>query len=124
MTIFAENLNTLKMIIKKLLLLGIILMASAAYCMAEGFEFSTGKYCCKVEFYSPTIVRVTKWPANKTFKEEKSLVVTMQPQQGLKVSRKVNATSATLNCGNLAVKIDKRSGRLQFLGSGKNLLHE
>ncbi len=83
MTIFAENLNTLKMIVKKLLLLGIILMASAAYCMAEGFEFSTGKYCCKVEFYSPTIVRVTKWPANKTFKEEKSLVVTMQPQQGL-----------------------------------------
>jgi alpha-D-xyloside xylohydrolase len=124
MTIFAENLNTLKMIIKKLLLLGIILMASAAYCMAEGFEFSTGKYCCKVEFYSPTIVRVTKWPANKAFKEEKSLVVTMQPQQGLKVSRKENATSATLNCGNLAVKIDKRSGRLQFLGSGKNLLHE
>ena len=99
-------------------------MASAAYCMADGFEFSTGKYCCKVEFYSPTIVRVTKWPANKAFKEEKSLVVTMQPQQGLKVSRKENATSATLNCGNLAVKIDKRSGRLQFLGSGKNLLHE
>ena len=99
-------------------------MASSAFCWAEGLEFSTGKYCCKVEFYSPNIVRVTKWPAEKAFKEEKSLVVTLQPQQGIKVCKNENEYSATLSCGKLSVKIDKRSGRLQFLSSGQNLLRE
>ena len=112
------------MIIKKLLLSGLFLMASSAFCWAEGLEFSTGKYCCKVEFYSPNIVRVTKWPAEKAFKEEKSLVVTLQPQQGIKVCKNENEYSATLSCGKLSVKIDKRSGRLQFLSSGQNLLRE
>lgn len=99
-------------------------MASSAFCWAEGLEFSTGKYCCKVEFYSPNIVRVTKWPTEKAFKEEKSLVVTLQPQQGIKVCKNENEYSATLSCGKLSVKIDKRSGRLQFLSSGQNLLRE
>lgn len=112
------------MIIKKLLLSGLFLMASSAFCWAEGLELSTGKYCCKVEFYSPNIVRVTKWPAEKAFKEEKSLVVTLQPQQGIKVCKNENEYSATLSCGKLSVKIDKRSGRLQFLSSGQNLLRE
>ncbi len=86
-------------------------------------EVNTGNAVTKVTFYSPEIVRVVKVPAGKSGNTRESLVVTMQPQD-VNVQKSENSTSVTLKSPVLTVKIDKKTGLVQFLSKGKNLLKE
>lgn len=73
----------------------------------------------KAEFYTPTIVRVTKTPVGRNY-TPKNLVVTAKPQD-VTVSRKGNSMSSS----SLTVKIDARTGALTFTtANGKTLLRE
>ena len=73
----------------------------------------------KAEFYTPTIVRVTKTPVGRNY-TPKNLVVTAKPQD-LTVSRKGNSMSSS----SLTVKMDVRTGALTFTtANGKTLLRE
>ena len=73
---------------RKLLLL-IACLAMAVVSPAQTAETVTkdGTHC-RVSFYSPNIVRVTKWAATAAEPKAKSLVVTMQPQSGLNITKK------------------------------------
>ena len=73
----------------------------------------------KAEFYTPTIVRVTKTPVGRIY-TPKNLVVTAKPQD-VTVSRKGNSMSSS----SLTVKMDARTGAITFTtANGKTLLRE
>ncbi len=98
--------------------LTLALCMAAATAVAEPVEWQVGKTKVSVEFYTPSIVRVTKSPDGHPF-ENRSLVVTAQPQQ-LKVSHK----GSSVSCGELSVKLDSKSGALTFSANGRILLRE
>ncbi len=73
----------------------------------------------KVEFFTPRIVHVVKYPSANTV-DVKSLVVTAKPEQ-VTLTKKGNATSSS----ELTVRQDPKTGCLTFLTSkGKVLLRE
>ncbi len=78
----------------------------------------------QVTFFANDIVRVVKYPSDGAAPTRKSLVVTMAPQEDLKVKRSESSARVTLNSGILTVNVDKRTGAVQFLSKGKNLLKE
>ena len=78
----------------------------------------------EVTFYSPEIVRIVKTPSGTEGNTRKSLVVTLDPQEGLDITRTESTSSVTLKSNVLTVKIDKKTGLVQFLYKGKNLLKE
>lgn len=78
----------------------------------------------EVTFYSPEIVRIVKTPSGTDGNTRKSLVVTLDPQEGLDITRTESTSSVTLKSNVLTVKIDKKTGLVQFLYKGKNLLKE
>lgn len=78
----------------------------------------------EVTFYSPEIVRVLKYPSASAKPQVKSEVVTMEAQDNFKVSVKESGQNVRMSSGKLMVNIDKRTGLLQFVGDGKNLLKE
>ena len=94
-------------------LLGILPMKAQ-----QPIVWQTGETEVKVEFYTPTIVRIVKTPANHTY-DKKSLVVLAKPEA-------VNITQKGLSAssGKLSVKMDAR-GALSFAdGKGRILLRE
>ena len=90
---------------------------------AEPVEINTGDAVTKVTFYSPEIVRVVKVPAGKPGNTRESLVVTMEPQD-VKVQKSENSSAVTLKSPVLTVRIEKKTGLVQFMTKGKNLLKE
>ena len=108
---------------KKTLILLAMLISSAVLSAKEA-EVTADKTVTKVTFYSPDIVRVTKTPAGEAGNTRASLVVTMTPQEGLKVTKSENSSAVTLKSPVLTVRIDKKTGLVQFLAKGKNLLKE
>lgn len=79
---------------------------------------------CRVTFYSPDIVRVTKYPVGSVQPETASEVVTMAPQASLDINNNTSATAVKLSSSSLMVTIDKRTGLVTFAAKGKNLLKE
>ena len=109
---------------KKILFL-FVCLAMACLLSAQTAEVTTNDGThCRVSFYSPQIVRVTKWPSTAHEPQQKSLVVTMQPQQDLQVSKKTAGKTVTMTAGKLTVIIDQRTGNIRFVHAGKNLLRE
>ena len=89
----------------------------------ETVEVKAGGTTTKVTFYSPEIVRVVKVLDGTAGNTRESLVVTMQPQD-VKVQKSENSSAVTLKSSALTVKIDKKTGLVQFLANGKNMLKE
>ena len=100
-------------IIFSLTFMSVVAMAQGAMCQ------QVGNTEIKAEFYTPSIVRVTKTPVEKKF-TAKNLVVIAKPEN-VKVVHKGNTMSSEA----LTVKIDARSGAVTFLtAKGKTLLRE
>ena len=89
----------------------------------ETVEVKAGGTTTKVTFYSPEIVRVVKVLDGTAGNTRESLVVAMQPQD-VKVQKSENSSAVTLKSSSLTVKIDKKTGLVQFLANGKNMLKE
>ena len=82
-----------------------------------------GKFKCEVMFYSPSIVRVVKWPQG-VMPSEKSLAVVMSPG---KTKFKVAETgdAVTLSSGEVSVTLRKADGLAVFAdAAGNSLLKE
>ena len=85
----------------------------------EVLQQQVGNTEVKVEFYTPTIVRVTKTPVGKNY-VAKNLVVTARPEN-VAATRKGNS----LNSNSLSVRVDSKTGAVTFLtAKGKTLLRE
>jgi len=77
----------------------------------------------EVRFYSPSIVRIVKWPDGKEFKKE-SLSVIKVPQ-ATSISVKQNGDILSLKSDKLKVEVNLKSGKISFsTSSGLALLSE
>jgi len=77
----------------------------------------------EVQFYSPTIVRVIKWPEGKTYTKE-SLSVVKTPQKTV-FSVKQQGDELSLKSENLKVNLNLKNGKITFTSpSGVKLLSE
>lgn len=111
---------------KRLLTL-LCLLASVALVMAETtneVEVKANGVVTRVSFYTPEIVRVVKCPGETITQKRNSLVVTLAPQTDIDISVKETASKVVMSSEKLSVMIDKRTGQLQFMSKGKNLLKE
>ena len=80
----------------------------------NGFTVKVRGMDVKVEFYSPSIVRVLKYDANSDFSKKKNFVVVLEPETTeIIVSDKDNMITA--ESSELQVRMDKETGRIVFL---------
>ncbi len=66
----------------------------------------------EIQFYSPSMVRILKWPEGKTFKKE-SLVVIMTPQK-TSFGVKKSGDLLTLKSEKLQVMLDLKTGKISY----------
>lgn len=71
-------------------------------------EVPGGTFRCEVQFYTPSIVRVVKYPQAE-MPEEKSLAVVLAPEE-VKFNVKVADDVVTLKSSELTVTLDKQGG--------------
>ena len=83
-------------------------------------EVPSEKFRCEVQFYTPSIVRVVKYP-QQTMPETKSLAVVLSPQD-TKVKMSETDSVVTLKSSELIVTLDKQSGILCFSDPKGNVL--
>lgn len=103
-------------------LVGLVLMlCSAGTLMAQEvirtehgvkLEVPGGTFRCEVQFYTPSIVRVVKYPQAE-MPEEKSLAVVLAPEE-VKLNVKVADDVVTLKSSDLTVTLDKQGGTVAF----------
>ena len=110
-------------------LLTSLLFLSLAYrlCLAQeagSVRLDVKGTTLQVTFISPEIVHVVRYPSGSTGPTRKSMVVTLQPDAALAVQKSETPSRMQLSSSALTVSIDKRSGLLQFLSKGRNLLRE
>lgn len=91
----------------------------------HGIKFTVpdGSYTCEVQFYTPTIVRVVKYPQAQ-LPEKPSPAVVLTPED---TKFRVNDADASvvLRTKALCVTVDKRTATLQFADAdGRMLLTE
>jgi alpha-D-xyloside xylohydrolase len=77
----------------------------------------------EIQFYSPSMVRVLKWPVGKTFKKESLSVIKTPQKTSFKTKQEGNILS--LKSESLAVILNIKDGRISFTTpSGVQLLSE
>lgn len=104
-------------------LLASLLAMPATAAPDNGAEVTAGGYDCQVTFLSPTIVRVTKTPSGQDI-ERASMVVTMTPEENVKVKSSDDGETLTLKSSALTASIVKSSGKITFSTSDETLLEE
>ena len=96
-----------------------MLMASAMLLAQQPVQWQTGETDVKVEFYTPTIVRVVKTPVGHQ-SVQPSLVVLAKPEAVSVTQKGLSASS-----GQLSVVLNAKTGALTFSdGKGRVLLRE
>src|SRR6218665_2720330 len=87
-----------------------------------GIKTAVNGTAVEVQFYSPAIVRVLKWPANTSPKKE-SLSVIKKPEA---VSFNVSQSGSIIAVSSSAVKaeLDVRNGKVSFYASNSPMLSE
>ena len=96
------------------------LTITAAVLRAEPVELLAGTTTVSLEFFTPSVVRVVKVPAQKgAVPRGRSLVVIAKPED-VQVTRSGNTVSSSV----LSVKVDPRTAALTFSAKGKTLLRE
>ena len=99
-------------------MLALLLLTTSLMANGRPVEMQAGGMVVKVEFYTPSIVRIVKSPSGHPYSKE-SLVVTARPEE-TEVSQKGNRISSNL----LTVSIDQKTGALTFTANGRTLLRE
>ena len=99
-------------------LLSVMLLTAATANAEVGWQKQVGNTRVKVEFYTPAIVRVVKFPAGQESLDER-LVVTAEPEV-VNLKKSGNSVSS----GQLTVTVNPKTGAISFLSKGKLLLRE
>lgn len=76
--------------------------------------------CTEITFYSPTTVRILKYPQNKTPLKE-SLVVLQKPEK-VKLTRNKSENSYSIKSKEIDVTVDSNTGEIIFKDSKGNIL--
>ena len=78
----------------------------------------------RVDFLSPEIVHVVRYPSGTTGPTRKSLVVTLHADEAMTVRKTESASKIVMSSDAITVQIDKRTGLVQFTNRNGNLLKE
>jgi alpha-D-xyloside xylohydrolase len=76
----------------------------------------------EIQFFSPTIVRVIKWPDGKAFTKESLSVIKTPEKNSVSISKAGDVL--TLKSKSMKVNLDVKSGKLSFYNSSGVLLSE
>jgi alpha-D-xyloside xylohydrolase len=101
-----------------------------ANCSSQSFQKTTagikseaGPVGIEVRFYSPSIVRIVKWPAGKTFQKESLSVIKTPEKTDFKIRQQGQVVS--LSSATLTVTLDLNSGIISFSDKkGSKMLSE
>jgi len=124
--LLALKTNYMKQIFIVLFLLMVVVTSgnSQPYQKTEnGIKASVNSIGVEIQFYSPTIVRIIKWPEGKTYTKE-SLSVIKTPQKTV-FSVKQQGDELSLKSEKLKVNLNLKNGKISFTTpSGAKLLSE
>jgi len=113
----------LNLTLSLLMIFAIGVMAQSYQKTELGIKSVINSIGVEVQFYSPTIVRITKWPEGKTYTKE-SLSVVKTPQKTV-FSVKQQGDELSLKSENLKVNLNLKNGKISFTTpSGVKLLSE
>lgn len=115
------------MIMKRLMILLFITLITGAGSYGQsysrtnlGIRTAVDSLGIEIQFYSPSIVRIVKWPEGKNFSKE-SLSVIMTPEKtDLAVKQKGN--ELIVRSRNLVVSLNRINGKISFMTPGSVLL--
>lgn len=109
---------------KVLLSILLLLIATPAVLRANKAQVDVNGTTTQVTFFTDEIVRVVKYPTEKGIPTAESWVVTLKPATNLNIKNQESSSKITLSSSKLTVIIDKKTGLVQFLSKGKNMLKE
>ena len=102
----------------------LLLVSMPAVLRANKAQVEVNGTTTQVTFFTDEIVRVLKYPTAKGIPTAESWVVTLKPATNLNIKNQENSSKITLSSSKLTVVIDKKTGLVQFLSKGKNMLKE
>jgi alpha-D-xyloside xylohydrolase len=79
----------------------------------SGIKTEIGSTGVEIQFYSPSIVRILKWPVGKTYKKESLSVIKTLVKTDFRV--KQQGQSVALTSADMEVRLDLKSGIVSFL---------
>ena len=98
----------------KKMVCAVLLAAVVLGANAQDYTITVGNIVTEVKFYSPEIVRVTKYQTTDALaKTDAKFVVTMQPQT-VELTRTESETSDTLKSEKMTVACNRQTGVLSF----------
>lgn len=98
----------------KTMVCAVLLAAVVLGANAQDYTITVGNIVTEVKFYSPEIVRVTKYQTTDALaKTDAKFVVTMQPQT-VELTRTESETSDTLKSEKMTVACNRQTGVLSF----------
>jgi len=89
----------------------------------NGVQLKTGDLTVKVQFYSPSTVRILKWPAGGT-SAKASLSVVQKSVPNLRMRFTQSAGAVTLDSGQIKLQVNKSDGSIRYLGRDNRTILE
>ncbi len=107
------------------LLFAVLLISTGSYGQSYsrtelGIKSAIDTIGIEIQFFSPSIVRVLKWPEGKTFNKESLSVIATPQKTDLGVTQKGN--ELILRSKNIQVSLNLSSGQISFMTSKSGLL--
>ncbi len=107
------------------LLFAVLIISTGSYGQSYsrtdlGIKSTVNNIGIEIQFFSPSIVRVLKWPEGRTYVKE-SLSVVKSPQKTV-FGIKQKGNDLILNSENLQVSLNLNSGQISFMTSRSGLL--
>lgn len=104
------------------LLTGIQLNAQSFTKTDKGIQTTVGTNTVEIQFFSPEIVRIVKYPAGKTF--EKTSLSVIKKAENVKFSVKEQKDELVLKSNKMTLQLNLSNGRIAFFDQDKLLLNE
>ncbi len=89
---------------------------------SHGIKTTINSVGIEIQFYTPAIVRVLKWPENTSFTKESLSVVKVPQKTAVKLTQHVNMLS--MKSESITVSLDLNTGKISFHSSSGLMLNE
>lgn len=89
---------------------------------SHGIKTTINSVGIEIQFYTPAIVRVLKWPENTSFTKESLSVVKVPQKTAVKLTQHGNMLS--MKSESITVSLDLNTGKISFHSSSSLMLNE
>jgi alpha-D-xyloside xylohydrolase len=118
-----EIMKRLYLIIASLVCLAIVTASAQSYKKTDmGIKTAINSIGIEIQFYSPSTVRILKWPEGKSFTKKSLSVIKTPGKTDLTIRRTGNILS--MKSSNMFVTLDLKSGKISFASLSSQLLSE